>query len=268
MDSAVLRDDMVDGVDHAVGGLDAAVGAAMRTVPRHEFVDDRPYDNRATEHEGTTVLAPKTAARLLEALDVADGDDVLVVGAGVGYTAAVVAEIVGGRHVHAVDITRRLVLDARRNLARAGYDAVLVDRRDGARGLPEYAPFDRILVEAAAVRPPRALLDQLADGGRLAMPIGGPDQTLVAVESTDGDGRPADRDARPAAHRDARLDVPGFGVVERFGDAAFDPLLVEGEQAGGLTRNRTEREDREFAQQGYFAPAGWEQDWIDWERHG
>ncbi|MFB6195110.1 MAG: protein-L-isoaspartate O-methyltransferase [Haloplanus sp.] len=245
MDPAVLREDMVDGLEHLLDGLDEAVGTAMRSVPRHEFVEDRPYDNRAGEHAGTEVLAPRTVARLLEALAVDDEDSVLVVGVGVGYTAALLAELVGERRVHAVDISRRLVLDARRNLRQAGYEGVLVDRRDGADGLPEYAPFDRILVEAAAVRPPRALIDQLAAGGRLAMPMGTPDQTLVAAEPDDGEE---------------------FTVVEEFGGVAFAPLLVEGEQAGGVTRNRTEREDREFAQQGYFAPTGWEQDWIDWDQ--
>jgi protein-L-isoaspartate(D-aspartate) O-methyltransferase len=243
MDPAVLREDMVDGLDHALDGLDESVGVAMRTVPRHVFVEDQPYDNRAGDHAGTDVLAPRTVARLLEALDVDDGDDVLVVGVGVGYTAALLAELVGERRVHAVDIARRLVLDARRNLGEAGYEGVLVDRRDGADGLPEYAPFDRILVEAAAVRPPRALLDQLAPDGRLVMPIGTPDQTLVAVEADDAD----------------------YEVVAEFGRTTLAPLLVDGEQAGGVTRNRTEREDREFAEQGYFAPTGWEQDWIDWE---
>jgi len=245
MDPAVLREDMVDGLDHALGGLDESVGVAMRTVPRHVFVEDQPYANRAGDHAGTDVLAPRTVARLLEALDVEDGDDVLVVGVGVGYTAALVAELVGERRVHAVDIARRLVLDARRNLGQAGYEGVLVDCRDGADGLPEYAPFDRILVEAAAVEPPRALLDQLAPDGRLVMPIGTPDQTLVAVEADDS----------PA----------GYKVVAEFGRTTLAPLLVDGEQAGGVTRNRTVREDREFAEQGYFAPTGWEQDWIDWE---
>ena len=244
MDTATLRGDMVDGLEHALGGVDEDVGVAMRTVPRHEFVPDRPYDNRPTEHAdtGTTILAPRTVARLVEALHVDEGDDVLVVGAGVGYTAAVIAELVGDHRVHAVDITRRLVLDARGNLADAGYEGVLVDRRDGADGLPEYAPFDRVLVEASAVRPPRELLNQLAPGGRLVMPLGevGGDQTLVAV-ANDGE------------------------VREKFGPVAFGPLLVEGEHAGGVTRNRTEREDREFAEQGYFAPTGWEQDWIDWD---
>jgi len=245
MDPAVLREDMVDGLDHALGGLDESLGVAMRTVPRHVFVEDRPYDNRAGDHAGTDVLAPRTVARLLEALDAGDEDDVLVVGVGVGYTAALLAELVGERRVHAVDIARRLVLDARRNLRQAGYEGVLVDCRDGANGLPEYAPFDRILVEAAAVRPPRALLDQLAPDGRLVMPVGTPDQTLVAVEADDS--------------------PEGYAVVEEFGSTTLAPLLVAGEEAGGVTRNRTEREDREFAEQGYFAPTGWEQNWIDWE---
>jgi protein-L-isoaspartate(D-aspartate) O-methyltransferase len=242
MDIAVVRDDMVDGLERG-GELDEAVAHAMRTVPRHEFVDDRPYDNRASEFEGTRVLAPAVAGRLLSALSVAGDDRVLVVGAGVGYTAAVLAELVGARRVHAVDIARPVVYEARRNLARAGYDGVLVDCRDGADGLPEYAPYDRVLVEAAAVRPPRRLLGQLAPDGQLVMPLGdGAGQTLVAVEADGGDGT----------------------VVEEFGPVAFRPLLVDGEQRGAA-RNRTEREDAEFARQGYFAPTGWEQEWIDWD---
>jgi protein-L-isoaspartate(D-aspartate) O-methyltransferase len=247
MDPATLRADMVDSLEHALGGVSGTVAGAMRAVPRHEFVAERPYDNRDAEQAGTRVLAPTTVARLLDALDPEPGDETLVVGAGVGYTAAVVAEVVGDRHVHAVDISRPVVLEARRNLERAGYGAVLVDCRDGAGGLPEYAPFDRVLVEAAAVRPPRGPADQLAPDGRLVMPLGGPDQTLVAVEG-DGDG-----------------DDDDVEVVERFGPVAFDPLLVDGEQAGGGTRNRTEREDREFAEQGYFASTGWELEWIDWD---
>jgi protein-L-isoaspartate(D-aspartate) O-methyltransferase len=243
MDPAVLREDMVDGLEHALGAVDESVSIAMRTVPRDEFVPDRPYDNRESEHAGTRVLAPRTVARLLTALDADEGDSVLVVGAGVGYTAAVLAEMVGARRVHAVDISRRVVLDARDNLAAAGYPDVLVDCRDGAEGLPEYAPFDRVLVEAAAIRPPRALVSQLAADGCLVMPLGGPDQTLVAVADAGGEAE----------------------IVEEFGPVAFDPMLVDGEQPGGQPRNRTEREDREFAQQGYFARTGWEHEWIDWD---
>ncbi|MFB6154449.1 MAG: protein-L-isoaspartate O-methyltransferase [Haloferacaceae archaeon] len=244
MEPAVLREDMVDGLQHAMPDLRESVAVAMRDVPRHEFVPERAYDNRESEHAGTRVLSPRTAARLLSALAAEAGDEVLVVGAGVGYTVAVLAELVGARHVHAVDITRQVVYDARRNLAAAGYDEALVDCRDGAQGLSEYAPFDRVLVEAAAVRPPAALVDQLADGGRLVMPMGNGEQSLVAVEADGGD----------------------YDVVERFGPVAFGPLLVEGEQAGSRVRNRTVREDREFAEQGYFAKTGWEHDWIDWEQ--
>ncbi|WP_224332843.1 protein-L-isoaspartate O-methyltransferase family protein [Haloprofundus halobius] len=249
MDPAVLREDMVDGLERALGErLDERVDVAMRTVPRHEFVDDHPYANRNTTENGSRVLAPSTVARLLSALDPTDGDNVLVVGAGVGYTAAVAAELVGDANVQAIDISRRIVIYARQRLAETGYDGVLVDCRDGARGYPEYAPFDRILLEAAAIRPPRALVDQLAPDGKLVLPMGGPQQTLVAVE-------PGPEAAGPD------------GVTERYGPAQFAPMLVEGEQPDGLARNRTVREDREYDESGWRARTGWEQDWVDWDEH-
>jgi len=246
MDSALLREDMVDGLEHeAKGHVESdRVAEAMRSVPREHFVPEErtAYEDRDHEVQGTRVLAPGTVARLLEALSVESGDDVLVVGVGVGYTAAVCSELAGARHVHALDIDRGLVLDARGNLRKAGYRDVLVDRGDGADGYAEYAPFDRILVEAAAVEPPQALLDQLADGGRLVMPRGTGTQTLVAVESAIGDAEP----------------------VAAFGKVRFDPLLVEGEQRGTIERNRTQREDREFAERNSRSRTGWEHGWIEW----
>lgn len=243
MDLAVLRDDMVDSLEHESKRLvtSDAVSIAMRTVPRHRFVEDEhlAYQDRSLEHRGTRVLAPGTAARLFEALDLRTDQSTLIVGAGVGYTAAVAAEIAGERNVHAIDITRPLVIDARRNLSQAGYGNVLVDCRDGAHGLPEYAPFDRILLEAAAVNPPQSLLDQLAPDGRLVMPKGANEQLLTVIE---------DRD-----------------VVEQHGHVAFSPMLLEGEQPGTVERNRTVREDREFAERAAQSRRGWEQDWIDWE---
>jgi protein-L-isoaspartate(D-aspartate) O-methyltransferase len=213
----------------------------MREVPRHAFLDDEraAYADRPFERLGTRVLAPSTVGRLLEALDARDGDEVLVVGAGVGYTVAVLAERVGARNVQAVDITRRLVYEARDNLATAGYGEVLVDCRDGATGFPEYAPYDRILLEAAAISPPQRLLDQLAPEGRLVMPLGGPTQSLAAVSPD--------------------------GTVEKHGGCAFAPMLVEGEQADTVERNRTRREDREFAERAAQRRKGWELDWIDWD---
>jgi protein-L-isoaspartate(D-aspartate) O-methyltransferase len=245
MDIAVVRDDMVDGIEQRAP-LDEAVSHAMRTVPRHEFVEDRPYDNRSSEYEGTRVLAPGVAARLVSALSVDSEHSILVVGVGIGYTAALLAELVDDRQVHAVDIARPVVYEARRNLEEAGYGGVLVDCRDGADGLPEYAPYDRILVEAGAVRPPKRLLRQLTTDGRLVIPLGGGgrEQTLVAVENDGSEGT----------------------VVEEFGPVRFRPLLVDGEQRRS-PRNRTDREDAEFARQGYFAPTGWEQAWIDWDEH-
>ena len=270
MDEAALRADMIEGLEHRLGEpLGGAVLSALQAVPRKAFVDDAPYADRASEAVGTRALAPTTVARLLTALDATAGDDVLVVGAGVGYTSAALAEIAGARHVHAVDIDRRAVHLARSNLADAGYDAVLVDCRDGAQGVPEYAPYDRILLEAAVVTPPRALCgDQLAADGRLVYPRGAGDQTIVAVERrTDAERRPAEGAGAPAedAGAPAEESAPdGFHTVETGGPARLRPMLVDGEQAG-VERNRTRREDAELARQGQRARHGWEQEWIDWE---
>ncbi|PSQ22816.1 protein-L-isoaspartate O-methyltransferase [Halobacteriales archaeon QS_9_67_17] len=244
MDPAVVRDDMVDSLEHEAKGVvrSERVSAAMRTVPREPFVPDESaaYADRSDERLGTRVLAPSDAARLLEAVAPDPDDDVLVVGVGVGYTAAVLAELVGGRNVQAVDIDRRIVREARENLRQAGYGEVLVDRRDGADGLPEYAPYDRVLVEAAAVEPPRCLLAQLADDGRLVLPLGASTQTLTVVG-------------------------PDGGDRERLGSVAFAPMLVEGEQANTLERNRTRREEDQRARQARERRRGWEQEWIDWD---
>ena len=254
MDEASLRADMIEGLEHQIGEpLGASVLTALKRVPRDAFVDDSSHANGASPEAGTRVLAPATVVRLIAALDAADGDDVLVVGAGVGYSVAMLAEIAGARHVHAIDIDREAVSIARSNLSTAGYDAVLVDRRDGANGLPEYAPYDRILVEAAVVEPPRALREQLTDDGRIVYPRGTTVQTIAAVEPASG-GEPDSDDDAPA----------GFRTVETAGPARLRPMLVEGEQSG-IERNRTRREDAERAEQGHFGKHGWEQEWIDWD---
>jgi len=244
MDVESLRDSMVSSLTHDSKALvqSEAIADAMQTVERHTFLDQeahRTYLDQSFEHRGSTVLAPSTVGRLLEALQAEAGDDVLVVGAGVGYTVGVLAEIVGARTVHAVDISRQLVYDARQNLGQAGYRDVLVDCRDGAAGYPEYAPFDKILVEAAAVRPPPALLGQLAADGQLVMPHGTGTQTLCSFASG--------------------------GEQTEFGTLDFDPLLVDGEQTGAIERNRTAREDTERAARSAQKRTGWEQDWIEWD---
>lgn len=243
MDPVVLRDDMVDSLEHEAKAVVRSdrLGVAMRSVPREPFVEDESlaYADRSFERLGTRVLSPSSAGRLLEALGTRPDDTVLVVGSGVGYTAAVLAELTDEASVHAIDIARRLVYEARSNLASAGYPGVLVDRRDGARGLAEYAPYDRILLEAAAIEPPRALLEQLAPDGRLVMPLGSGGQELVAFE--------------------------GGERVAEYGTVVFQPMLVEGEQAETVERNRTRREDREHARRADERRSGWERNWIDWD---
>ncbi len=243
MDPSVLRDDMVDSLEHESKGCleSESLSVAMRAVPRHEFLADEQaaYADRPFEQFGTRVLAPSTVARLLEPLAAEPEDSVLVVGAGVGYTAAVLAEIVGSEHVQAIDINRRIVYAARERLSQAGYEAVLVDCRDGAVGFAEYAPYDKILLEAAAVRPPQPLLEQLTADGQLVMPLGTQQQSIAVVEPD--------------------------GSATQLGGCAFEPMLVDGEQAGTLERNRMHREDREFARRHAERRRGWELDWIDWD---
>ncbi len=242
MDLADRRADMVDGLEQPPKAVltDEAVIDAMAAVPRHHFVEDErvAYTDCASECYETRVLAPSTVARLFEALALEVGQTVLIVGAGVGYTAAVAAEIAGETNVHAIDIARPLVATARERLASAGYTGVLVDCRDGAQGLPQYAPFDRILLEAAAVDPPRRLRRQLTDDGRLVYPKGTGPQRIVA-HTADGE--------------------------EAFDAVAFDPLLVDGEQSGAMERNRTAREDRERAATRAESRRGWEHEWLSWD---
>ncbi|WP_096390478.1 protein-L-isoaspartate O-methyltransferase family protein [Halopenitus persicus] len=257
MDEATLRADMIESLEHRLDRpLEERVLSALQRVPRETFVSESPYDDRAGEEHGTRTLAPSTVVRMVSALDPHPGEETLVVGAGVGYTAAVLAEIVGDRRVHAIDVDRDLVRLARSNLSAAGYDAVLVDRRNGTTGLPEYAPFDRILLEAAVAEPPRALLDQLAVDGRLVLPRGTGTQTLIAVspdagEHSDGPERSGTRDRR-------------YRVLDQAGPVRLPPMLADGER-GRIERNRTRREDAERAAAGAASRQGWEHDWVDWD---
>ncbi|MBP1902633.1 protein-L-isoaspartate(D-aspartate) O-methyltransferase [Halorubrum trapanicum] len=260
MDEASLRADMIEGLEHQIGEpIEPPVLTALQRVPRDPFVDDSPRGG-AVDGEDPHSLSIETVVRLVTALDAADGDTVLVVGAGIGYSVAMLAEIVGARHVHAVDIDRSAVVAARSNLDAAGYGAVLVDRADGADGLPAYAPYDRILLEAAVVEPPRALREQLAPDGRIVYPRGAGVQTVAAIEPSPA----ANADADDASEADDDPAPAGFETVETHGPARLQPMLVEGEQPG-TERNRTRREDAEHAERGRRRRHGWEQDWIDWD---
>jgi protein-L-isoaspartate(D-aspartate) O-methyltransferase len=183
------------------GISDSATLAAMRAVPRHEFVppDQRPYayeDTPLPIGNDQTISQPAVVALMTELVRPRAGMRVLEVGTGSGYQAAVLAEM--GARVWTIEIFRALAEEARRRLARLGYRGVTVRHGDGYAGWPEAAPFDAIVVTAGADSIPPALIEQLAPGGRLVMPVGDPflDQELVLVEK-DAGGRIASRRLLP-----------------------------------------------------------------------
>lgn len=163
------------------------VERAFLTVPREEFVSGEVRDQAYVDtplplmNTGQTISAPSMLAYMVEALDLEANHNVLEVGAGSGYGAAVMAEVISpspstgiSHKIHAIEIDPRLVSFAKDNLHRCGYsDRVDVILGDGTLGLPEESPFDRIMVSAAATTVPRPLTDQLADGGAMVIPVGG-----------------------------------------------------------------------------------------------
>jgi protein-L-isoaspartate(D-aspartate) O-methyltransferase len=171
---------------------DERVLAALRRVPRHEFVRaeylDEAYENRPLPiGQGQTISQPLVVALMTEALQIRSGDRVLEVGTGSGYQAAVLAEL--GAEVYSVEIIASLAPWAQENLARAGYDGVQVRAADGYFGWEEHQPYAAIIVTAAPDHVPQSLVRQLAIGGHMVVPVGPPGfyQTLWLIER-DADG--------------------------------------------------------------------------------
>ncbi|MBB3661704.1 protein-L-isoaspartate(D-aspartate) O-methyltransferase [Prauserella sediminis] len=157
------------------GITDARVLDAMAVVPRERFVHPDHAGEAYDEHPlpigaGQTISAPHMVARMAAALDLDPDDEVLEVGAGTGYAAAVLSLCAG--RVVAIERESTLAARARELLAELGRDNVEVRNADGTRGAPDRAPFDAVSVAAMAADIPRALLDQLAPGGRLVCPVG------------------------------------------------------------------------------------------------
>jgi protein-L-isoaspartate(D-aspartate) O-methyltransferase len=183
------RSRMVKGLrDHGLV-TDQRVLEAMERVPRHEFLPpelkEQAYmDSPLPIGMGQTISAPHMVGIMLEALELRPGHRVLEIGAGSGYHAALMGEMVrpGGR-VYTVERLEALGSKAKETIERLGYDDVVeVVVADGSLGLPEHAPYDRITVAAAAPGVPKPLEEQLADGGRMLVPVGGQgyqDLTLV-----------------------------------------------------------------------------------------
>ena len=175
------------------GVRDPAVLAAMRQVPRHLFIPE-PLRGQAYEDHpvviglGQTISQPYIVALMTELARPRAGMKVLEVGTGSGYQAAVLAEIVGT--VHTIEIVPELGHRAAKTLGELGYRNVQTYIGDGFDGRPEDAPFDAILVTAAPETIPPPLLEQLALGGRLVIPVGSAEQELVVVtKSKDGYSR-------------------------------------------------------------------------------
>ncbi|HDD36096.1 MAG TPA: protein-L-isoaspartate O-methyltransferase [Archaeoglobus veneficus] len=168
--------------------LSDKVVEAMKKVPRHLFVppayrSEAYVDAPLPIGKGQTISAPHMVAIMCELLDLKKGDKVLEVGAGCGYHAAVVAEIVGkDGKVIAIERIPELAEMAKRNLETLGYDNVLVVVGDGSKGYEKEAPYDKIYVTASAPKIPEPLIEQLKPGGKLVIPVGNFTQHLYVVE--------------------------------------------------------------------------------------
>ena len=183
-DHEPARERMVVDQIAARGVRDPKVLAAMRKVPRHLFVPEASAGESYDDHplpigHGQTISQPYIVAYMTEALGLHGGETVLEVGTGSGYQTAVLAEIAA--RVYSIEIVEPLAGEARERLRRLGYGSVLVRAGDGYAGWSEAAPFDAIIVTAAAPRIPEPLKQQLREGGRLVMPLGDEYQELIVL---------------------------------------------------------------------------------------
>ena len=188
------REEMVKTQIEARGIKNPLVLQAMRSVHRHRLV---PQNQRANAYQdrplpigdGQTISQPYIVAYMTDLLDPRKGMKVLEIGTGSGYQAAVLAEIVD--EVYTIEIVEKLGRRAQNDLKKMGYDNIHVRIGDGYAGWQEHAPYDAILVTAAAPKIPQPLIDQLKEGGRMIIPVGpvGQLQELVQVEKVDGKAR-------------------------------------------------------------------------------
>ena len=185
----MLRERMVKTTIAARGIRDQRVLDAMARVPRHEFVDETylplAYDDRPLPiGHGQTISQPYIVALMSEQLGLSDlkGVKVLEVGTGSGYQAAILAEM--GCDVFSIEIVSELARSASDRLKRLGYGGVNIRAGDGYKGWSEQAPFDGIIVTAAPTQIPELLIEQLAPGARMIIPVGGEAQMLKVVTRT------------------------------------------------------------------------------------
>ena len=209
-DFAEVRERMVERQIAARGIRGPALLDALRQVPRELFVATehaaRAYGDHPLPIEaGQTISQPYIVALMIEAAQIGADDRVLEVGAGSGYAAAVMSRVAG--EVVAIERQPELVTVARERMARLGYHNVTIVEGDGTRGWAERAPYDAILVAAAGSQVPLPLIDQLAPGGRLVMPVGGRAWTQQLIKLT--------------KYADGRIER------ESLGEVRFVPLIGE-----------------------------------------
>ena len=209
-DFTAEREAMVDRQLRRRGITDPNILGAFSKVPREAFVGPEYASLAYGDHPlpieaGQTISQPYIVALMIQAAGIGPGDKVLEVGAGSGYAAAVISRIAG--EVIAIERQRELVGVARERLGRLGYDNVEILEGDGTRGCPDQAPFDAILASASGSHIPQPLLDQLAEGGSIVIPLGNPGWAQELVKVT----------KRP----------DGEAVRENLGGVRFVPLIGE-----------------------------------------
>jgi protein-L-isoaspartate(D-aspartate) O-methyltransferase len=207
---AAERDAMIERQIASRGIREPTILEAFRAVPREEFLSKDYADLAYGDHPlpieaGQTISQPYIVALMIQAAEMKAGDNVLEVGAGSGYAAAVMSRIAG--HVTAIERQSDLVQVAQERMQRLGFDNVRIVEGDGTRGWEPEAPYDAILAAASGSHVPPAWVKQLADGGRIVMPVGEPNWVQKLIKVTKG----------PA----------GNLITEDLGGVRFVPLIGE-----------------------------------------
>ncbi len=210
-DESERRARMVETQIAARGVRDPRVLSAMREVPRHLFVDSAQSAHAYEDHPlpiagNQTISQPYIVALMTELADIEPGEKVLEIGTGSGYQSAVLSRL--AKEVYSIEIVPELARASAERLRRLGYSNVTVKEGDGYRGWNEHAPFGAIIVTAAPDRIPQPLLDQLAPGGRMVIPVGSFFQELKVL-SKDKSGKISEKDILPVRF------VPMTGEIEK-----------------------------------------------------
>ena len=183
------RFEMVESQIVSRGIFDKKVITAMSKIPRELFIPEEYTDQAYEDHplsigENQTISQPYIVALMTELLGLAGGEKMLEIGTGSGYQTAILAEL--SREIFTVERIEALSINARDILSSIGYKNVHFRINDGSLGWGEFAPYDRIIITAAAAEIPPPLMEQLATGGRIVIPVGGRfSQTLTVVEKSD-----------------------------------------------------------------------------------